>query len=381
MKNIWLITKTNILRNKFAVLISVFGAAMLCFILYSMGNMIADVTVAKVNIGVLDYDKSTLSMDFKRYLTEELNYQIIEDKSYEQLSTELIDKDISVIMEIPEDFYEQYLAGGKKNITVTSLEDYENAAFVEVYINTYLSSIQILSLGAAGDHATFDQLLQDYDKDNITLTQTSAQTLDQDELTDKSGFINSIGFFLMFIFCISVLLAFMILDDRLKGVYNRIQVTPVKPVQYIIGSGIFGMILCLIQIALYCGYIAVKDIDTGVPMLILVLMMSLFSLFTVSFSMAIALALKSKNAITSIIIGFSTIGCILGGAYFPLDLSPKPMQNMARALPQYWFMDTFRALQSDITANIYPHIIIMTLFTVLTLLIGAVLFSQNYKNN
>jgi ABC-2 type transport system permease protein len=91
--------------------------------------------------------------------------------------------------------------------------------------------------------------------------------------------------------------------------------------------------------------------------------------------------LKSKNAITSIIIGFSTVGCILGGAYFPIDMSPKTLQNLARVLPQFWFMDAFRRLQADIMADIYPNIIILILFTVLSLLIGAVLFSQNYKNN
>ena len=173
----------------------------------------------------------------------------------------------------------------------------------------------------------------------------------------------------------------MILDDRLSGVYSRIQVTPVKPIQYIIGSGIFGLILCLIQIGLYCGYIYFVDLQIGIPMWILVMLMSLFSLFTISFTIAISLAFESKNAIASIIMGFSTIGCILGGAYFPLDTSPKTLQNLARVLPQYWFMDVLRKLQADITANIYPNIIILVLFSNLFLLIGAVLFSQNYKKS
>ena len=123
------------------------------------------------------------------------------------------------------------------------------------------------------------------------------------------------------------------------------------------------------------------DIPIGVPLWIVVFIMGLFSVFTVCFSLAISLAMKSKNAITSINIGFSTVGCILGGAYFPLDMSPKTLQDLARVLPQYWFMDAFRRLQADSTANIYPNIIILILFATLALLIGAVLFAQNYKNN
>ena len=381
MKNIWLLTKTNIRRNTLAIFLSIFGAAILCLILNAMGSLVVDLTLSKISIGVIDEDQSILSEDFKGYLKDQLNYEIEENYTYDRLSTELIDKNISVIIEIPEDFYEQFATGNKQSVTITSLEDYENAAFIQVYINNYFSSINILSDSAGGNRETFDQLLTDYKQEHIQLKQSAAQENDEKSLSAREGFINSIGFYLMFIFSISIMLSFMILDDRLSGVYSRIQVTPVKPIQYIIGSGIFGLILCLIQIGLYCGYIYFVDLQIGIPMWILVMLMSLFSLFTISFTIAISLAFESKNAIASIIMGFSTIGCILGGAYFPLDTSPKTLQNLARVLPQYWFMDVLRKLQADITANIYPNIIILVLFSTLFLLIGAVLFSQNYKKS
>lgn len=381
MKNIWLVTKTNIKRNLLAIFLSVAGAAMLCLILYTMGDMVADKTLEKVSIGLIDGDQSILSEDFKDYLTAQLDYIIIENYTYDRLATELIEKNISVIIEIPKDFYEQFALGNKKDITVTSLDDYENEAFLEVYINNYLSSIRILASSASGDQEVFDKLLSDYKKNEISITQSAAKTMDREALTGQQGFINSVGFYLMFIFSISILLSFMIVDDRLSGVFSRIQATPVKPIQYIVGSGIFGMFLCLIQIGLYCGYIFFMDIPIGFSIRYLVLFMSLFSLFTVCFSLAVPLALKSKNAITSIIIGFSTVGCILGGAYFPLEMSPKTLQNIARVLPQFWFMDAFRRLQADVTANISSNIIVLILFTVLAFLIGAVLFSQNYKNS
>ena len=81
MKNIWLITKTNIKRNLFAVILSVVGAAMLCLILYSMGDMMADMSVVKVSIGLIDNDKSDLSNDFKGYLIKQLDYDILENFS------------------------------------------------------------------------------------------------------------------------------------------------------------------------------------------------------------------------------------------------------------------------------------------------------------
>lgn len=381
MKNVILLTRTNIKRNKVAVFLSLAGAIMLCLILYSMGDMVASGKLADISVGVIDYDNSSLSEDFKGYMTEKLNYKLIENSTFDELSAELIDKDISVIIEIPEGFYDKYAAGENETITVTSLDDYENAAFIEAYINNYLGSISILSKGAAGDHDTFDRLLSENYKNDVAISQTAAIELDRREFENREGFINSVGFYLMFIFSISVLLSFMVLDDRNNGVFNRIQATPVKPFQYIVGTGVFGLFLCFLQIAIYCGYIIAMDIQTGIPIYLLLLIMGLFSVFTVSFSLAVAVVMNSKNAMTSIVIGFSTVGCILGGAYFPIDLAPKTLQNLARVLPQYWFMDAFRSLQADAAANVLPNVTILTLFSVLSLLIGAVMFSQNYKTN
>jgi ABC-2 type transport system permease protein len=346
-----------------------------------MGNMTASTTLSNISLGIIDYDQSQLSMDFKDYLSDKLNYNIIENASYDMLSTELIEKNISAIIEIPEDFHHQFLAGSKKELVLTTLDDYENSAFLQAYLNSYLSSIRVLSVSAGGDSEVFERLLGKYKNENVQITQTAAQEVDIKLIMEKEGFINSIGFFLMFIFSISIVLSFLILDDRLSGVFNRIQITPVKPVQYIVGSGIFGMLVCMIQVGIYCGYLAATGKNIGVPIWIIAVLMSLFSLFTVCFSLTIALAVKSRNAVISIIIGFSTIGCILGGAYFPITMSPKSLQNLARILPQFWFMDTLRKLQADLTANILPNLTILILFTILTFLIAAVLFSQHSKNN
>ena len=381
MKNIWLLMKTNTKRNMLGIFIAIFGGAMLCLILFAMGNLVADGTLAKGKVGMIDYDNSILTKDFKDYLTEQLNFDIIETMTYDELTTELIDKQISAIIEIPKDFYTKASIGNVDKIVITTLDDYENVGFLQVYLNNYMSSIQILSDSADGNREVFDQLLSEYKKEEIKITQSAAQTIDKKELADKAGFINSIGFFLMFIFAISIILVYMIIDDRLTGILSRIQVTPVKPVQYIIGSAIFGILISVLMITIYCVYIKVVDVTIGVPFPILVFFMGLFSLFTICFSIAVALSLKTKNAVTSVVIGFSTIGCILGGAYFPLELAPQSLQNLARILPQFWFMDAFRILQADPGANIYPNVIILILFTVLAFLIGAVLFSQNYKKS
>lgn len=380
MKNVLLITMTNIKRNKFSLFLSLLGGVILCFLLAAMGNLAADIRLSKIHIGLIDQDQSKLSADFKAYLTQELDYELISDLTYEELSVQLIEKKISVIIEIPEGFYEMAAIGILKDLTVTSLDDYENAAFLQANLNSYMQSIRMLSAGADGEKDLFDRLLADYERKGIPISQTAAQLLDTKLLKDKEGFINSIGFYLMLVFGLSVIISFQVVEDFLSGVFHRVKTSPVKPVQYILGSGIFGMIICGLEIVVYCGYIRLADIQIGFPLGLLVAMMLLYSMFTVCFAIVIALWVKSKAAVGAASTGFSTLGCILGGAYFPLDLAPQSLQNLARILPQYWFMETFKALQVDRSANVWPNFIILALFTLLTFLSGAVMFAQANKS-
>lgn len=381
MKNIWLLAKINMKRNRLGIVLSIICGVLLCVMLNLFGNMTSQIGDKVITIGVIDDDNSKLSKDFKGYLVKDLNYQLMEQETFNELSTKLIDRKISIIIEIPKGMQTRYAAGSKENVIVTSLDDYENAAYMQVYINNYFNNIALLSKAAEGNEQTFLSLLKEYQSTSIQVSQKAAVTMDLEEEAGRFGFISTIGFFLMIIFVISIIFDFMILDDRLKGLYNRVQIAPVKPLQYILGTGLFGIILCFIMVIIFCGYVAFSNINTGVPLSSLILIMSLFSVFTVCFSLAVAVVLISKNAITSIVIGFSTIGCILGGAYFPLDMAPKAMQNLSRILPQFWFMDAFRSLQLDINANINPHIIILALFTLLFLLLGAVSYAGHYKSS
>lgn len=380
MKNIWLLTLTNIKKNKLFLSLSIFGGLILCFLLIAMGNLAVGIRLSKVNVGFIDQDQSLLSEDFKNYLSEEMDYELIMDRTYEELSVLLIEKNISVIIEIPEGFYETATMGNQQDITVTSLDDYENAAFLEANLNSYMQSIGLLSDSAGGDRKVFDQLLVDYGTEEVPITQTAAKVLDKQLMKEKEGFINSIGFYLMLVFGLSIIISFIVVEDRISGVFQRVKLSPVKPVHYIIGTGIFGLIVCLIELVIYGGYIWVAGYDIGFPLGVLVLLMFLFSLFTVCFAIAIALGVKSKAAVGAASTAFSGIGCILGGAYFPLDLAPQSLQNLAKILPQYWFMESCKTLQADQSANIWPNIMILGLFTLLTFLIGAVMFSQNTNN-
>ncbi|HHT87888.1 MAG TPA: ABC transporter permease [Clostridiales bacterium] len=380
MKNAFILIKSYFVRNRLAALLSVVSGVALCFLIYLMGGFVKDASLSKNGIGVIDYDNSILSADFKSYLADELDYELIEHDSYDYLTELLIDKSISSIIEIPEGFYDTFASGKDGNIIATYTDDFENAAFLEAYINSYLSGIRMLSVGATGEQNTFNTLLTEYKEMNTSIFKAKAYELDIEKFSQKEGFRNTIGFFLQIIFALGMIISFVIIDDRISGIYNRITITPVKPVQYIAGISVFGFILSMIMCAIYCGFIEVVGIDIGFPIYKLFLLMMLLSFFIICFVVDASLLIMSKSGVLSLIMGYSTLGAILGGAYFPIDFAPESFQSMAKVLPQFWFMDTVRKLLDNPLADVTYNVVILCLFSILAFLIGAVLFSQNYKN-
>lgn len=379
MRNICLLIKSYFKRNRSVVILSILGGLVLCLMIYFMGDYTASVFLAKVKVGVMDYDNSLLSENFKYYLTEELDYDLIENENYDYLSKLLIDKEISAIIEIPEGFFNKFSLGENQKITITSTDDYENAAFLEAYLTSYMASIRMLSVSSGGDKETFIHFINEHKNNYNPIYKDRAYNLNQKEFKDKEGFKNTIGFYFMIVFALAMVVSYIIVDDKGTGVYNRITVTPVKPFHYVAGNSLFGFFLLLLETLIYCGFIAVKNIKIGFPVYKLIYLNLLFSFFIICFVIDISLVLKSKKGISLLIMGFSTLGSILGGAFFPIDMAPENLQSLAKILPHFWIMDAFNKLMVNPSANIKSNIIILILFTVLAFLVGGVLYTQNYK--
>lgn len=369
----------NIKRNYFSITFSFLCGLMLCVLFVALGNVAEKDVEDDIYVGLIDHDQSVLSEDFGRYLKEDMSY-LIETGTYEHLSSQLIEKKISVIIEIPEGFYQNYQKGNIEALILTSLDDYENVAFIQLYLNNYMSSIDLLSQVTSEEKGNFSEHMTARANQH-GIKEVKGIEKEEGETSGRLSFINSIGFYLNFVFINCIFIIFFIFDDRVSKVFHRIQVAPIAPVKYLIGNGLFGFLVCLIEILIFCGYLYITKSPIGVPLGIVILVMSLLSVFSVCFSLAVALLVKSKNSIISIIITYSTIGSILGGAYFQIETAPKQLQVMARIFPQFWFMDTFRKLQSNFEGAIYLNIVVLSLFAILSLLLGAVIFQQNYKNS
>ncbi len=387
MKNILLLIRNSIQRNKVTVFSACICALSLSLIMALFGNITGDDTISRIKIGLIDHDRTALSADFRHYMTDTLNIQLIEDQTFEELSMTLINRNISVIVEIPENFENAMVNGHPEDLIATSLSDFENAAFVDAYLNSYMNSINILGVSAAGDKDVFHELLHESENRKISIRSTAVPKLTSGLADDEMVFIDdsvyadsflpSMGFYMMFGFFFAISIAFMVFDDRSSGIFHRIQSTPVTSAQYIIGSTLFGVVNGLLIIGLFFAYLFLSRTKIGVPYGNTILLMVLMMLFMVGFALMLALIMKSKSSVLTVIFAYSSMASMIGGAWFPIEFGPDSLQKLAKITPNYWFMDAFNKMQENSRANIVSNIIVLVLFIVLVYLVSAIRFTQN----
>lgn len=375
MRKIILIFQNSILRNKLAIALVIAAAALMSFIFYGRAN--ADGTVFaedQISVGVADNDNSALSENLGNYLTSSLGMEVIPD-DYDSLSTLLINKQISAIIEVPRGFESSAISGAPEKLEITTLDDYENSAFIEAYINSYMRGVSVISQAADGSEESFTKMLSSQKAPNtVSLAEANSQT---DKRVQTANAYNlSVGFMLMIISGITVFIANQILVDRQLGTFDRMKCSSLKSSEYVIGISLFGVLCCTAANLLFNLFAYSVGGDMPVPFGIALGINELFMLFSVGLAMLFALLVNEQRSLMTIGVGYATIGSMLGGAWFPIELELGFVGSIAKIFPQYWLMDLLRKYPDDPNFNVLPNVCILALSAVLVYLVSAVIFTR-----
>lgn len=75
------------------------------------------------------------------------------------------------------------------------------------------------------------------------------------------------------------------------------------------------------------------------------------------------------------------MAAILGGAYFETNMAPEFMRSLAKIVPHYWYMECIRGMQERGSYNPMGALIILGLYALFFMLLGAVLFNKQLTTN
>lgn len=381
MKNIVTFFDMSLKRNWFSIILAIALGVLLCVMQESFGGNF-NTAFREMKVAIIDQDKSALSKQLISYLKEEIGMQIDTGKSYEAYSNELLNRELSAIIEINKNLQNDLVAQRTiEPIQVTTINNYANEAFIKAYIEVYMESVEVLGATSGGDSKRFEILIEEMQAGHHGLELISASETMIERYTAGIGFKLTQGFYLNFIFYIGLIIGLMIVTDHVEGTLRRIQSTPMRPMEYILGIALYALIVGSISAVIYIGYLGFKQSDVGLPFWMVAYLLLVFVLIVIGISMICSFIVKTKVGVVFSIYGAGCMAAILGGAYFETNMAPEFMRRLAKIVPHYWYMECIRGMQGRGSYNPMGALIILGLYALFFMLLGTVLFNKQLTTN
>ena len=113
-------------------------------------------------------------------------------------------------------------------------------------------------------------------------------------------------------------------------------------------------------------------VNWGRSLAALVLVMLAFALSAVAFGVLLGTLARTRSQASGLTILFSMLPAALGGAWWPLEVTPKIYQTVVQALPTTWAMKGFGdvIIRGEGIAGVLPEVAILLGFALVFFVIG-----------
>ncbi len=134
-------------------------------------------------------------------------------------------------------------------------------------------------------------------------------------------------------------------SERLRGTWQRLLLMPTNRLTLLSGKLLGRWLLGLVQIALLMIFgEALSHVGWSRSPLAALLVSLSFALAGVSLGMLLATLLRTRAQASGLVIGLSMALAALGGAWFPLEITPPLFQRLALLFPTTWAMQAYTAI-------------------------------------
>lgn len=165
----------------------------------------------------------------------------------------------------------------------------------------------------------------------------------------------------------------LLLMEREQGMLRRLASAPLTPGEIIAGKWAGRMLLAVAQIgiAMAVGTLLFgMEWGPGLPAVLIVLLA--WAAFCASLGLLVGSIGKTQAAVGGLGMLLTMVMAALGGAWWPIEVTPDWMQALQLAIPAGWTMDAMHRLVSfgDPATAVFPHLAALLLAT-LTLAAAA----------
>ena len=333
----------------------------LIFIMFTMGTG----NINRLNAAVIDKDNTSLSKMIVNMISSNVNLKDIKE---EEISGKLLNEQIDYALVIDKGFTEKIIKGEDVKLKGYKIKETNASAPLNIYINSFVSSIKNIAKSCGGDSKKFYKALEYYEDGSFKA--------EFKPLGNRKRVLtySSLGFVVMGMLIFSLTSSNLSLEDKRNKTFYRVFSAPVSTKSYMFQNILSYYVLSIFQtIILFLFMIEVLGADFGPNIKSIFMLFSAFSLAAVTLGFLISSISKDGSqagAITALVI---TPMCMLGGCFWPREIMPKFLIEISNFVPTTWVLKgAKKAFFSTGIWDIKYELIILLLFATTFFLLGII---------
>lgn len=171
----------------------------------------------------------------------------------------------------------------------------------------------------------------------------------------------------------------VLVNERVSGTLSRLFIMPTSNLSILSGKLLARFLMGLMQMSLlFLGGLLLFGIDWGKSPFALILVSVTFALAITGLGLLLATFVKNGLQAGSINTGLAMAMAALGGAWWPLEITPTWYQQAMHVLPTTWAMKAYTKilLYGSSVSQLLPELLALTLFGLLFFGLGVWRFRQ-----
>ncbi|NLS78283.1 MAG: ABC transporter permease [Chloroflexi bacterium] len=343
-------------------------------------------------VPVVDEDRSALSAQFVELLS---NSAVMRPVAYEREEAARVyeEDNLAGLLVIPSGFGERLLAGEAADLALRQPSNDTRALAVGEAISAAGSRLSTAALIAQSSVAEAERLRpfadaaaraayfqQGYQMALEFLEQPPAtvevtRSAQAQVVTDLGSSMDqaSAGQLVTWVLITLVGAAELFVNERLGGTLRRLLVTPTRKATVLTGKIGGRLAMGLVQMLLLVVIGAtVFGVNWGRSVPALAIMLLAFGLAAVALGTLVGTIAKTRGQASGLTTMISMVGAALGGAWWPLEITPPAYQTAVKALPTTWAMTGLKdvIVAGQGVSGILPEAGILLGFAALFLALG-----------
>jgi ABC-2 type transport system permease protein len=302
---------------------------------------------------------------------------------------------------VPAEFSERLLAGEEVTLTLHVRTDSSNAPAVEQAVQAAIGRVGGAALVAqTGVGQARDAGLVAADEEAALFADLLLETLTAVETpsavanvvwpegvtlqTDTRDMVNSTehasaGQIVTWVQITLLSAAEVLVDERLRGTLKRMLVMPTSRALILSGKVLATVLAGLLQIAiLLIGGAVVFNVGWDKAPLAVTAVSVAFALAVAGMGLLLATFVKTGGQASSAVVGLSMTTAALGGAWFPLEVTPPLFRQIVQILPSTWAMRAYTNIlaRGATLGDVLPSVGVLLGFAVVFIVIGVLRFNR-----